>query len=251
MKREKSLLKKSLCDIAGLAVPLALVAFGVIANHAGRAEASSVHSGREINLVDYEKRKAEEKQLPPKNLVKECYDEWEQYRQTRVFLDYTEKDRQKAVEAVFGEARELSENAEYLEAIASTFVARAANSGKPISEIIEERNQYSYLNKGDKNAVKKGNAIKVARSNILEFQAYKKCVDAVDYVLKYGVDKDNLYTHYFVLEEPGINADFPDWARGEGIAPKKIIRHGNKTTRFYDLTAVEATKQGYVYTDKV
>src|SRR3990167_3487955 len=60
MKREKSLLKKSLCDIAGLAVPLALVAFGVIANHAGRAEASSVHSGREINLVDYEKRKAEE-----------------------------------------------------------------------------------------------------------------------------------------------------------------------------------------------
>lgn len=60
MKREKSLLKKSLCDIAGLAVPLALAAFGVIANHAGRAEASSVHSGREINLVDYEKRKAEE-----------------------------------------------------------------------------------------------------------------------------------------------------------------------------------------------
>jgi len=143
---------------------------------------------------------------------------------------YTSHDKQKAIEALYAEARGCSKDEGYLRNIASTFVTRALEKGKSISEVIGERKQYSYLNKNDKNRVKSGTAESHSQGNILEQKAYERCQQVIEDILENGIDSNERVNHYFVRGKED-SKKLPNWARKK--QPKQVIAHGNKITRFY------------------
>lgn len=190
------------------------------------------------------------------NKLKEEHQNFQISSPERLYPQYTEKDRKKAVEALYAEARGVAENREYLECVSKTFVTRALESKKPISKIIDESNQYSYLDKGDKNKVKSGNARQVAQLNPIEAEAYKLCEQAIDRVFSNGINTNELLTHYFVRKKstPLTLNYCPEWAfefiDGKAIprVPEKTFEHDGKITRFYYLSPFEAERKGHVFT---
>jgi len=174
----------------------------------------------------------------------------------RIYLtDYTQEDAEKMVEALFAEARGV-DNRKYREDVASTFVTRALESGKSVSEVIGERGQYSYLNKGDKNAVKAGKSIEVAKQEVGGIKAYNDCVRVVTDVLKKGIRRQDTLTHYFVgdIDTPLTPEFCPEWAFDENekpLEPDKTYKHGNNITRFYYRTPIEAKARGHVFSKRV
>jgi len=234
MKREKQIERREfLASIAGLTV--AIATGRNIANGLEKKSTTSTMpkpNQREYNLREFlEKRIEQTYSIQPK-----------QPEQTEKIykVNYTSEDRERAIEALYAEARNVSDNPEYLRNVTSTFVTRALEKNKSISEVIGKNKAYSYLNKGDKNAVKSGNAKQIANSNSLEAQAYQVCEQIVDNILENGLKQDELYTHYFVRNKSSIN--FPEWAIG--VTPDKVIEHKDKITRFYYLTPIEVAKKG-------
>jgi len=176
----------------------------------------------------------------------------------RIYLrGYTEADKEIAIEALFAEARNCDRD--YMEKVARTFVTRAVERGKSVSEVITADGQYSYLNRGDINKVKRGNAHLVAGKSKLERKAYETCEKVIDDVFQNGVAENELVDHYFVRDKqvPLSPGYCPEWAfekvNGKMVArgPKYVIEHSGKTTRFYYLTPAEVRARGGVFSRRV
>jgi len=159
--------------------------------------------------------------------------------------NYTGEDKLKAIEAVFAEARGVDDKI-YLGHVVSSYVTRALESGKTVSDEIYRKAQYSYLNKEDINQVKSGNAPEIASKDKVDEEAYGRCVEVVEGIFKNGLTRDELITHYFTrkIDVPLEPGSVPDWAfidfKGKKIpkTPKYIIEHedpkkGTMITRFY------------------
>ena len=156
----------------------------------------------------------------------------------RLFLgNYCEADIQKAIEAVFAEAR--SEDEDYMKKVATTIYVRAIERDMKVTDVVTQRKQYSYLNRGDRNQVKAGNALKIASKNPIEMRAYKQCEAVVRDIFENGILEDEVINHYFVTARNTPKRYFPHWAfetngkTRKERTPVKVIEHGNQKTRFY------------------
>jgi len=143
---------------------------------------------------------------------------------------YTSHDKQKAIEALYAEARGCSKDEGYLRLVASTFVTRALERRKSISEVIGEENQYLYLGLEDPNQVKSGTAESHSQGNIIEQRAYERCAQVIEDVLENGIDTSEKVNHYFVRGKED-SKKLPNWARKN--QPKHEITHRDNITRFY------------------
>ena len=185
-----------------------------------------------------------EVEVPELEVAEPLVDEGEVYfEEVEKFYpkDYTSLDKEKAVEAVYAEARGVSDNEDYLRNVVSTFVTRSLESGKSVSEVIGDEAQYSYLNSGDGNEVRSGEALSHSKKNRIEEEAYARCVRVVDDVFENGLTEDELLTHYFVRgSDVELTSEYcPDWAftefNGKEVpkVPEYVIEHGEDVTRFY------------------
>ncbi|MAG07649.1 hypothetical protein CMI46_02435 [Candidatus Pacearchaeota archaeon] len=193
--------------------------------------------------IDSGVRDVEKFSVPKLDFVEdEVIDETFEVEKERFYpKDYTNGDKEKAVEALYAEARGVDNDA-YLRHVTSTFVTRALESGKSVSEVIGDDKQYSYLDKGNRNEVKAGNALRHSKKNKIRGNTYDRCVEVVEDVFENGLDEDELLTHYFVrpVKTPLTSRHCPNWAFEEDFngkeVPKKpeyVIEHDEDVTRFY------------------
>lgn len=243
-QRELSTRRKFLTDLAILAMPI--IGGSTMASNISQTSqrsmdleyVESVSFPNESNL-DY---------LVDNETSEEVVEQSEQMIESldRFYLrNYSEQDYEKAVEAVFAEARGLDED--YMRKVTSSIVTRSLESATPVSDIINENEQYSYLNGGDGNEVKAGNAKNIASKNLLEREAYEQAKRVVKDVFDNGLGKDELITHYFVRENKSNN--FPSWYDENCLVD--VVEHDGNTTRFLYLTPMEAKLKGGVFTSGI
>jgi hypothetical protein len=145
----------------------------------------------------------------------------------RLYVPVTIDDIVIATGALFAEARGEYKNQEYLDMVAKTIFTRAYESGKYVSEVIQEKGQFTYLN--DNNKVKLGNAEKIANKNAIEKAAYNACRETIINLFDKGISPEELVTHYYVSSVNSEN--HPKWAKTKNKI--KTIAHKNNLTRFY------------------
>jgi len=237
-------------DIVTAAVPVALVAGGFAWLISGGCNKADATMPRHFTRPSYRNLESFVKPVDPSRIVLDNYDHTTN-KQRFYLSNYSQADFDKAVECVFAEARGISDE-NYLKDVAATFYTRALESNRSITEVIEQNEQYSYLNKSDKNKVKAGNAREVAKKSASEIQAYKRVEKIVKNIFENGLTQDELLTHYFV--EDIDSKDFPTWA--EGVEVDKTYTHkssegGLGITRFLYMPKVEAALRGQVFSERI